>query len=161
MKRLISVFLAAVLLLSLAGCSRTKSYTCQELTMEIPSSFQDHSGEESTQKYTFTVSDDDLVIFGLREAFTDFPDGGPKTLEEYSQLILTANDTQSQLQSREGKQYVYFTFEKTLNNKQYRYIAAMFQAKDAFWLVQTSTYASKFNEETCLRYLDTISFSEN
>lgn len=159
MKKVITIL--AVLLLvtaSLTGCfSGTKEYTCQDLTMTVPSNMRDVTGGEAWSSYTFTLDSKDVAIFALKEPYTDFE--ADITLEEYADLVIQANDLDTMDIQRSTGDYRYFEYTANLEDGDYRYLTAVYRGKDGFWFVQIAAPILKYDQTTFFGYLDSVKFS--
>ena len=157
MKKLTALVLCVLLAVSLlTGCfGGTKEYTCQELTMSVPSTMKDVSSQSDFSDFTFALDSSKIAIFGLKEKFSDF-DGQEMTLDDYADAVMAANGTQGLAITRSTADYIYFTYESDTSEGTYKYVAGCFKGSDAFWLVQVAALQTDFELETFLGYLDTV-----
>ena len=157
MKKLTALVLCVLLAVSiLTGCfGGTKEYTCQELTMSVPSNMKDVSSKSDFKDFTFALDSSKVAIFGLKEEFSDF-DGQELTLEDYTNAVMTGNGTDGLAITRSTADYMYFTYESATAQGTYKYLAGCFKGEDAFWLVQVAALITDFELETFLGYLDTV-----
>ena len=158
MKKLIALALCVLLVASmLTGCfSGTKEYTCQNLTMTVPSSMKDVSSKSDFSGFTFALDSSKIAIFGLKETFTSLPNGADMTTQSYAEAVMKANGTQGLAINRSNEDYTYFTYEATNSDGNYKYVAGCFKGEDAFWLVQIAAKVSDFELETFMGYLDSV-----
>ncbi len=100
------------------------------------------------------------IVTALKESFSLMPGFGRYTIEDYTNLILKNNKLFSTTYTRDGKDYMFFTYEKTVNDKQIYYVATTHKSSDAFWLIQFACNASEKTERVTkfLAYADTITF---
>ena len=139
--------------------SKTKSFTNKYFTFEGPSNMSDSSSQKEFQNFDIAYSNKDIGFIGIREARSDFSNGDTMTLEEYTQLIMQANNMDKTVQSREGKEpYQYFTYEATSEGLNFKYLGCTFETDDAFWFIQIYSLVSDFEQDTFLGYADTVKF---
>ncbi len=147
-----------VLVTCLTGCAGgTKSFTCKELTMTVPSKMRDVSTQSDFSSYTFALDSKDIAIFGLKESFSDFD--GELTLKEYADLVIEANKLDTHAVQRATGQYYYFQYDASTDGGFYRYLGAVYEGKDGFWMVQIAASLTAYEESTFFDYLDSVRFS--
>ena len=156
-KRNLCMLLAAVILLCcLSACSAgTKAYTCQGLTMTIPSNLRDVSSNSDFSSFTFALDSKKMAVFGLNEKSADL--GVELTLKEYAELVMEANDFEGFPVQSATYGYYYFRYNKTLDQGAYRFLAAVYEADDGFWLIQIAAPILEYDETAFFKYLDSVS----
>lgn len=157
MKKITALVLCMLLVASmLTGCfGGTKEFTCQDLTISVPSGMKDVSSKSDFSSFTFALDSSKIAIFGLKEKFSDF-DGQEMSLKDYADAVIKANKTDAMAIQRSNEDYMYFTYEAETTDGTAKYLAGCFKGKDAFWLVQISSRVADFELETFLGYLDTV-----
>lgn len=160
MKRVLCVALCLMLVAALfTGCiPDSREFTCQDLTMDVPLLMKDVSSNSEFSKFTFTLDGNKVAIFGQREAF-DGVDVSGVTEMDYAKAVIDSNNHDSMAITRSNEQYVYYTYEATVDGELYKYVAGCYKGSEAFWLVQFGGPAVNFELETYLGYLDTVKVS--
>ena len=143
----------------LTGCfGSTKEYTCQDLTISVPSRMKDVSSKSDFSNFTFALDSSKIAIFGLREKFSDF-DGQDLELKEYANLLIKANNQIAETTlpiTRSNQDYIYFTYEAQTSDGLFEYLTGCYKGEEAFWMVQIAAKKTDFELETFLGYLDTV-----
>ena len=134
MIRIVSLLLALILLTACGGAS-TKSYTCRELTMEVPSSMRDVSGQSDFSTFTFALDSKKLAIFGLNETFAEYPVLEEYTTKDYADLVIELYSVNGTAAQRAGKNYHYII---------------------GFWMIQIAAPTADYNQEAFFSYMDTV-----
>ena len=167
MKKIAGILVLVMVLMMLAGCgskdentgvAKTETYTCRDLTMTVPAGMADLSGRVSFEAFTFTLDSADLAIFGLHDSFADFPEVEAYTLEEYTELVIQGNGLDSVPATREGKDYIYFTYTYQADGAEHKYLTGLFRSSEGFWMVQITAPADAYDEAACFGYLDSVKF---
>ena len=160
MKKAISIALCLALVAVLfTGCiPDSREFTCQDLTMDVPLLMQDVSSDSAFSKFTFALDSNKVAIFGSREAFGNV-DVSDVTEMDYAKALIENNQHDSMAITRSNEQYVYYTYEATVDGELYKYVAGCYKGSEAFWLVQFGGPAVNFELETYLGYLDTVKVS--
>ena len=141
----------------LTGCfGGTKEFTCQELSMTVPSSMKDVSSKSDFSAFTFALDSNKIAMFGLREPFASIPNASSMTVEEYAQAVIKANNHNALAIERSNEDYFYFTYEGSTSEGTFEYVAGCYKGEDAFWLVQIAAKKADFDKETFLGYLDSV-----
>ena len=160
MKKALPIFLAVLLTVSLlAGCSGTKEFTYQELTMDVPFGMIDVSGDENVAAYSFALDSRKTAVFGLREEKALFADAGITSLDQYAELLLSVNELDTLVVDRSNYPYKYLRYEKQLDDGIYKYLTAVFESEDAYWMIQYAARITDYDETAYFKYLDTVRFS--
>ena len=157
--RVIALVLAMVLM---TGCTllpskdSTKSYSCRDLTMEIPSKMKDVSGQEEFSGFTFALDSNKLVIFGLNETFAEYPVMEEYSTKDYADLLIQLYGVNSTVQERSGKDYHYLVYTADTELGEFTYMAGIFRNSNGFWMIQVCTPTEKYDQEEFFSYLDTV-----
>ena len=157
MKRILSLIVSVLMLAGmLAGCfGGTKEYTCQDVTMTVPSAMTDVSSNSEFKDFTFALDSKKVAIFGLKEDFSDF-DGEDISLEDYADAVIEANGLDALAISRSGHDYMYFRYEAKSGDGTYKYLAGVYKGKDGFWLIQVASLVTQYDETAFFEYLDSV-----
>lgn len=160
MKRVLCVALCLMLVAALfTGCiPDSREFTCQDLTMDVPLLMKDVSSDSAFSKFTFALDSNKVAIFGSREAFGNV-DVSDVTEMDYAKALIDNNQHDCMPITRSNEQYVYYTYEATVDGELYKYVAGCYKGSEAFWLVQFGGPAVNFELETYLGYLDTVKVS--
>ena len=161
MKKVLLIITALLLTAAmLTGCfAGTKEYTCQDMTMTVPSNMKDVSDQSDFSSFTFALDSTKIAIFGIKEKFSGFEDGENTTLEEYADIVLSANNLDTYAIERSGGAYMYFRFESDTDDGTYKYLAGVYKGTDAFWLIQIAALTTNYDETAFFEYLDSVSFA--
>ena len=155
MKRLVSVALCAVLLITLlTGCMPSKAYSYDNLTMDIPINMQDYSGQAEFKDYDFVLANLTLTIIGQQDRVSGYDNE-----TDYAHALINANDLFAYPQVRiadNGSSYAYYFYESTAHGVSDTILVGCFRGTDHFWIVQLCTNTDRFNPDTLLGYLDTV-----
>ena len=141
----------------LAGCSQEKTFEKSGMQITLTSAFYEKDLVSLTAYYEST----DSIVTALKEEFSQVEGFGNYTLAEYTDLVKQANKLSAAVSSREGQDYQYFTYEKSVSGKTFFYLATTHKASDAFWLIQFACDVSdkeKFTD-TFLGWADTVTFT--
>ena len=157
MKKIIRVMALALVLLMLAGCAvGTKEFTCRDLTITVPGNLKDVSSRSEFAAYTFTLDSSDLAVFGLQESYAEYPVLEGYSLQEYTDLVIQANNLTCSAVKRAGGDYYYFTYDYQTEAGAYRYLTGTFQSDAGFWMVQITGPILEYNESEWFEYMDSI-----
>ena len=158
MLRILAVLSLVCILVSGCFAVGDKEYTCQELTMTVPGYMSDESDDSAYEGFTFALDSYKIAIFGIKEAKSDFEGTTVKDLAGYTDLVILANELDCKAQTREGKDYRYFSYEAKNGDTTYGYVCAAYEADDAYWLVQVAAEKDNFDKDEFLAILDTVVF---
>ena len=123
--------------------------------MDVPLLMKDVSANSEFSNFTFTLDGNNLAIFGQRDEFTQF-EVFEITAMEYAKALISANNHNCQPITRSNGQYVYYSYEATVDGQQFKYVAGCYKGIKAMWLVQFGGPVENVDLETCLGYLDTV-----
>ena len=115
-----------------------KTFTNGEFQITLTDAF---TPAEEPGYFSFYRSDN-AMVFTVREAKTVF---GDITLEEYSELVLSANNKIG-VRMEQGDGFMWFDYTDTPSEQEIYYLAVCCESKDAFWIVNFATPAS--NQDT-------------
>lgn len=135
MKRILSLCIVLSLILSLASCNPSpKDFSKDGMTITLTDAFS----ENTMGGYTVCYDSRDVAVFVLKESFSLFAEAGITTLEEYAELVHSANALRSpgEITLRDGLTTMEYSFHNDAEGKTYKYFSVMLKGPDAFWLVQ-------------------------
>lgn len=159
MKKVIRILTLALVLVMLTGCAGgTKTYTCRELAMTVPSSMKDVSGQKDFADYTFALDSAKLAVFALQERYDEYPVLQEYDLKGYAELVMLANDLDGFPISRSTGEYLYFSYTHENDGTVYNYLTGVYQTEEGFWVVQIAAPLTKYDEEAFFGYLDSVEF---
>lgn len=138
-------YFALVLLLCLtltvfSGCFTGKDKEFSKAGMTI--TLTDRFAEKNLASQTAYYESLSAIVTVLKEEFSLVAGFENYTLNQYTAAVLTQNKLQSTINKPEGKSYYSFSYEKTVNGKDFYYFATTFKASDAFWLIQFACVTS-------------------
>lgn len=159
MKKTIRVLVLLLVVCMLAGCGdSTKTYTCGELSITVPSNMKDVSSQSEFSSYTFTLDSTSLAIFGINETFAAYPVLADYDTESYAEFVVSTYNIAATVQDRSGN-YHYFVYTADTEQGEFTYMAGVYKTENGFWMIQVATPTSKYSQETFFSYLDSVSFS--
>ena len=165
MKRIISIILSCVLLASLllfSGCGlfkeSPKTFTKGGMSITLTNRYKEAKLEGQTVAYDSKK----IAVFALKEEFTLFEGtkyGKDSSLEDYANLVITANDVTASVNTENG--LTSFTYTGENGKQKFTYFATVFKSEDAFWLIQFATESANYEaqKDTILSFAKSISFS--
>ena len=157
--RILAVLTLMALLIS--GCAATvedKEFSCQELTMTVPGYMTDKSDDADFANFTFALDSYKIAIFGIREDHSLFEGTDINNLDIYTETLIQVSNLDCAFETREGKDYLYFTYTAENAGTTYAYVCGTFMTDEAFWMVQVASEEDKFDEAEFLAILDTVMF---
>ena len=155
MKKVLSLTLVLLMLaVLLTGCNSTKEYTCQNLTITVPSYLEDASDESTFSKFTFALDSSKMAIFGTKEELK----GSAPTLDDYVELVVLANNYKSNSFSRKGD-YYYHEYSAMVDGENCNYMIGLYDDGSAYWMIQIGAPSDKYEQSTALEILDSVKFS--
>lgn len=114
----------------IATANAAQEFSGSGMTITLTKAFD----EASYQGYTQCYESREAVVFMLKEEFALVPGFEDYTLEEYAELVLYANDFDSEIKTENG--VMYFTYTSTPDGTPFYYMATLHKSGDAFWLIQ-------------------------
>lgn len=116
--------------------------------------------EDFYEKELITVTNyyvsNGAIVTALKEEFTTLESVGldsDSTLEEYAKAVEANNNGNYDFKMNEKSNYLYFTYNATINSKDYYYYAVIKKGSDSFWLInfacfedEKAQYQPKFEE---------------
>lgn len=160
------VILAAAIIGALVGFFATsgilkgepdpKTFTVQDMKITLTEDFQ----EKEQENYTNYLESKRVGVLILNETFDTFPGFEDYSIEEYGELVLEANKSDSELKTDNG--LCYFEFDNTGSDGKtlFHYTAYMYKGTDSFWLVQFFTRkddAAKYTDQIT-QWAQTVTF---
>ena len=157
MKKMIRILALLLILTLLAGCgASTKTYTCNELSMTVPSNMRDVSGQSDFSAFTFALDSSKIAIFALNETFADYPVLEEYSTKEYAELVISTYQLNSVVAERFSSNYHYIVYTAETTQGEFTYMAGIFKNDKGFWMVQICTPTSNYNEQTFFTYMDSV-----
>ena len=165
MKRIISIILSCALLASLllfSGCGlfkeSPKTFTKDSMSITLTNRYKEVKLEGQTVAYDSKK----VAVFALKEEFTLFEGTGygkDSSLEDYANLVITANEVVSSVKVVDD--LTTFTYTAKNGNLEFTYFATVFKSADAFWLIQFATETKNYEaqKDNILTFAKSISFS--
>ena len=149
MKKFLTVVLVIAVIAGIAVAAEwydtaTKEFTCDDLTMEVPIGVKDVTGKADVEGYTFALTDDEVLILGLKEEFDDYSNLEGLTLEEYAQAVVAANGLDVTPVLKDD--YGYFRYTADTDEGDYKYFVTVYPAEDGFWMVQFGALITQYEE---------------
>lgn len=145
----------------LAGCfgAKDKEFSKAGMTITLTSKFTEKELASQTAYYESITA----LVTVLKEEFSLAPGFEDYTLTDYTQAVLTQNKFNTTINKPEGKDYYSFSYEKTVNGKDYYYFATTFKGTDAFWPIQFACVKSNKNsmQGDFTKWADSVVFDKN
>ncbi|MBR2043059.1 MAG: hypothetical protein IJ946_01830 [Clostridia bacterium] len=135
MKRIIAAVLLFVMVFTFAGCKvKDAVFTCQELSITLTEEFK----ETQIEGYTTCFDSADVAVFVLKEEFSLMVGFEDYTLDQYADLVLQANKHRNpETVKIDGLgNCIKYTFYNEELKQDYTYLAMLYKADTAFWMVQ-------------------------
>lgn len=135
MKRVFAIIGIIFSFILITGCTTsntTKKYSVNGINVTMDDDFV----EKENVSYTTYLLSDKAMFLALKEDFTTLSQIGidnNSKLEDYANIIKKTNNLTNEFKKENN--FMYTTYEKQINGKNYFYLAAVYKAKDAFWLV--------------------------
>ena len=146
-KKICLVVLCVFLLTGFCSCgflakAKDKDFSKAGMTITLTDQFTEQENVSQTVYYVSLTS----IVTGLKEETKIFEDAGygSLTLKEYAELVIKGNSLNSQVSEKDG--LTYFTYEKSVSGKDYKYYATVFKGADAFWLIQFGCEQKNFDK---------------
>lgn len=110
-----------------------KTYSSNGFTITMDGSFY----EKDLATSTFYYESFEAGVMGTKEYFKDLKDLGiteNSSLKDYGDIISFVNEEEYDYIDLNDK-IKYFTYEDSINDKDYFYVSAITKGSDAFWLI--------------------------
>ena len=156
MIRIIAILMVVCLLAGCGGGNSVKSFTCGNLTMNVPTIMRDVSGQADFAAFTFALDSSRLAIFGLNETFEEYPVLEDYDTLGYAELIISGNSLNAVATERAEKDYHYVVYTAETEDGEFTYVAGIFRNDTGFWMIQLCAPTTQFDQEACLGYLDSV-----
>lgn len=144
---------------ALTGCfsDEPKTFEKEGMSITLTTKFSEQNIVTQTVYYVST----DSVVTGLKEEFSLMYGFEDYTVSEYTDLVIANNMLDAQVYDREGKSYLWFTYEKSVSGKDFYYLATTFKASDAFWLIQFGCETSDKEKlsDSFFEWADSVTFT--
>lgn len=160
--RILAMLLAMVLL---TGCSVIKvkkppvSFSCRDMTMNIPSDLKDVSSQSDYSSYVFAMASEDFAVFGINELFSDYPKTEEYNTGTYAQMLDMVYGLNGKVGHREGKDYHYIVYTTDIDLGECTCVAGVFRSGKGFWIIQVLSTTEEYDQEESLSYLDSVEFN--
>ena len=162
MKKIIALLIAAVMVLSLAGCGlfpKEKAFGVNEMLITLTDAFT----EADFEGYTKAFDSTNMAVFVLRDDKAAF-NGIEISLEEYAALTKAANADRGPGEIKNEDGLVFFDYDYYGNDGTtiYSYLTAMFESDEAFWLVQFACDQTKWEKQRpeMIQYAQSVTFGD-
>ena len=161
MKRILSCLLVVLFLFSLTACSKAspEEFTSVGMTITLTSDFE----LTEVEGYTACYDSKDVAVFVLKESFLLQEGFGDLSLDDYADLVYTANASKNPTAvAKEGDLTVMeYEFLNEQENKTYSYYTVMYKSSDAFWTVQFACKKKlyKAKKDTFIEWANTVEFA--
>ena len=157
-----AIVAVAILTLVVMGLLRQpapKTFTTAGMQITLTDSFK----ESKPKNFTMCYGTKDMAIYTLKEAFSLTEGFENNTVEEYTSLLLNANEITgaTEIRSEDGLCY----FERSYTNAEgvpFHYFCFSFKAPDAFWSIQFAVHEEDAQalRSTVFAYAESVTFPE-
>ena len=160
MKKIFCMLLCLVMLGSLlTACgddSKMKSYTYQDVTIQVPSSLKEDKDTISGTGFSFCLSSNSIVVVGLHEDVSIL--GDDFTVEDYVDLMVEANSLDAKLEKHNGRTVFVYTAEVGV---EFTYMGCSYKVGDEVWTIQAYTPTSAYskNKDTLVEIVTSAEFN--
>ncbi len=125
-----------ITILTLAGCSaKEKTY---ESTSGISITLTDNFVEKEYITATYYLQSENAIFIAVKENFDDLSYytsvNSESSLIDYANVVISGNLLTSTIKYQEN--LTYFTYNKSVSEKSFYYLAVVVKGTDAFWLCQ-------------------------
>ncbi|MBQ7347579.1 MAG: hypothetical protein IJW55_06435 [Clostridia bacterium] len=140
------LILTLVFALVLCGCAvEPETFTKDGMSITLTNRFT----EKEQAGYTVAYDSSKVAVLALKESFTTLEAAGlnsQSTVADYADVVIANNQmSDTDVQTKDG--LTYFTYESDASGQTYSYIAAVYKADDAFWLIQFACLKSDYAEQ--------------
>ncbi len=153
---LASLTAVTLCVIGFTGCALEKTFEKAGMQITLTSKFYEKEILSQTAYYEST----DSIVTAVKEEFSIADGVEDYTVSDYTDIVLEANNVTANVNTREGKDYLYFTYEKQVSGKDFYYLATTHKGPDAFWLIQFACLVSDKGSktETFLKWADSVTF---
>ncbi len=162
MKKVIAVLVAAVMVLSLAGCElfpKEQPFSVNEMLITLTDAFT----EAEFEGYTKAFDSRKAAVFVLRED-KSLLNGVELSLAEYADLTRAANSSRGPGEIKNDDDLTYFEYESFGSDEQtvYSYFTALYESDSAFWLVQFAGERANYEKlrPEFIKYAKSVTFGD-
>ena len=142
MKKFISLLLVALMVITMAGCSKKEdkveytSYTVDNLTLQIPSSYQ--MTKEDDEEYKLYMYTDEFAVIAFNETFEELKTYGitddELNLKDYSDLVIQLYGSNVIEDETKGNTRT-ITYAEEIEGQKFYYMTAYTELNQEFWSV--------------------------
>ena len=116
----------------------TKLFTFEDISLEVPESFEDVTAQLGMDIQGFVLGNDEMMVVATAESASGLD------YYKYAQIIAATNGTSSKI--TDHGDYATFTYEVGSMGLQYRYVVGCFSSGDHNWLVQAYSQKKDFEK---------------
>ena len=136
----------------IANTEREKEFSAEGITITLTDKFRRYENENFTVGYGAK----DRSVLVSKETYGALGVASDYTIQEYGQLVLSANGMEDTVQLQEIDGLTCFEYQA----ETYNYLAVLYKSQDAFWMVQFCTEIDKADtyESDFLKMAKTVKF---
>lgn len=143
-KNILAISLIFILTFSFAACSKVQplDFSYEEMTITLNDTFS----ETNSEGYTVCYDSKNIAVLALKEKF-DYMEGFENfTLEQYRNLVSSAN-TSLEITPLEidGMYCMEHSFFNADVEAEYTYLSVTYKSDEAFWLIQFACLSEKYD----------------
>ena len=123
------------------GSNKPETFTVDGMSITLTKAFD----KVEIEGFDAVYSTEKVSAFISKESFSLMSGLGSYTLREYGELVMDVNNFSGELKTKDDLMYFEYTSEDVDN---YNYIAFIYKADDAFWMVQFATDEDDYDSYT-------------
>lgn len=158
LKRILSLFILAVLSVSLCGCSDVSEFTCAELTVSLPDGYTERERPEGAN---MLLSDGTSTVTLRRTSLADAHKAGIPSgysAVDFAELFLEMSEVEGELLDYHSTPY--YTYYVTKDGVRLFCLASFFRTPYAYFIIVFATRAELEEEgrEVYFSAIDSVTF---
>lgn len=157
--KLAAVGVAAVALATFfAGCkAEPKTFTAAGMSITLTDEFYEKSLVSQTAYY----ESQNAIVTAVKEEFSLMSGLSGYSVSRYTDMVISGNNLIADKYERDGKEYMYFSYKKTVTGRDFYYFATTHKSDDAFWLIQFACLQTQKDKYTDIFFgwADSITFN--
>lgn len=137
---------------------KMKTFSVNGMSITLTSGFRD----VEAQGYTSAYESRNIAVFTLEEKIAEIPELKDCTLEEYAEMLIEINKRDAQVKTTDGLTGFDYTWQNPDTKEVFHYYIFVYQAKDAFWLIQfgVAEASAQSYEEQIYSWAKTVTFAD-
>lgn len=150
-RKALMLLLVLLLALPISACSggSERTFSGEGFALTLDGSFVEKEGGDAAGYY----ESGSAFVTVHTESFADLQGYRVETAKDYADRIIKANEL-GDLEITEQNGLVFFEYQRAVNEKECKYLAALYRGSRGFWLVQFGSLAEEYGSmrESFLEY---------